>query len=112
MNAPSPWSIALAQVSDLPPNPGKPSRFNPRPAGVMIEGSATVRVLKALREVFPNALPHHELIRRSGTTRGAAAWAICFLASRGLIEKLGHPGHSRYMRYRCKPEAEGESNGE
>lgn len=108
MNAPlSPWLQSIAQMQGALKPEHESQRFNPRPAGKMISGSATVRVLAVLREIYPAALPHHELMRRANAERGGVAWAICFLRRKDMIETFTHPGHSRYMRYRYKPGQEG-----
>lgn len=112
MNAPlTPWLQSIAQMHGALKPEQVQQRFNPRPPGKMISGSATVRVLKVLREVYPATLPHGELMKRAAAERGGVAWALHFLKVHNLIDVLTQPGHSRYQRYRWKPGTEGPSDG-
>jgi hypothetical protein len=78
-----------------------PPRFNPRPPGVIREGSATDRVLKMLRS-SPSWRTRAQISWATGLSHGALTWALIYLKAHGLIEHIGDPArNARYFRYRA-----------
>lgn len=77
-------------------------RFNPRPAGVIREGSASDTVLKYLRasQGFRN---ESQIIFATKRSHSAVSWALLYLARQGLIESAPEIHRNiRYRRYRAK----------
>lgn len=82
----------------------EPTRIakNPKPAGVMLPGSATHAVW-----VYLESLPHRRWVQRrqivtgTGCTGKAVDWALIFLLTTGRIERSSDDMRcSRYYRYR------------
>lgn len=76
-------------------------RYNPRPAGVIREGSATAAVLMVLqqRRLF---LSHHQIVAATGRSGKAVDWALLYLRQLGLVEVVPDASrNSRYLRYRA-----------
>lgn len=91
-------SIAAAQL------PAKSPRFNPRPPGVIREGSASDAVLKFMRE-SPGMKSEAAIRWATGRSHSAVSWALMYLARQGLIEsRLDPVRNSRYRKYRLKPQ--------
>jgi hypothetical protein len=95
-----------AALAAQPPRPAP--RHNPRPPGVIREGSATDEVWSVLSAHPGRFLRHHEILCRCGSrSRVAVDWALIRLRRYGLVETIGDPlRNSRYMRYRAKQDVE------
>jgi hypothetical protein len=95
MNA---WGSMVGQLATLPVQ-GEPAvdRFNPRPAGVIRQGSASEAVLQTLRAARGQFLTHAQIKARTGRTQKALSWALIFLHDQQLIQRA--PDESRNGRY-------------
>lgn len=80
-----------------------PRRFNPRPPGVIRDGSATALVLHLLKQ-NPERFHHHcEILKTVGRSKVAVDWALLFLRQQELIEAVADFSRNpRYLRYRIK----------
>ena len=94
--------LSLAwQFSSIPALVSKPVRFNPRPAGVIREGSTSDLVLKYLCESggFKTECQILWKVRRS---HSAVSWSLLYLQRQGLVEGRRDPTrNSRYLKYRA-----------
>ena len=94
--------LSLAwQLSMFPPPCSKAVRFNPRPPGVIREGSTSDLVLKFLRESggFKTECQILWKVRRS---HSAVSWSLLYLQRQGLVEGRCDPTrNSRYLKYRA-----------
>ena len=98
--ADSPFSLA-AQLSSLPAPAAPVRRFNPRPAGVIREGSTSEAILAYLREV-PGFKTEAQIIWKTRRSHSAVSVALLYLIRQGLIESRPDPTRStRYKRYRA-----------
>ena len=88
-------SAAQAKAETKPP----PWPLNPFPSGIR-PGSATDRVLTELRRIHPQHLERGQLRMRLGLTRGMTTWALRYLESHGLVERLHDPENSSFRRWR------------
>jgi hypothetical protein len=80
-------------------------RFNPRPPGVIREGSATDAVLAHLRAHPARFFCHHEIVAATGRSKVAVDWALIYLKDQGLIQCVSDAfRNSRYLRYRIVKE--------
>ena len=79
-------------------------RYNPRPAGVIRDGSATDAVLAALRARPGQWLTHAQVMGVSLRGTKAVCWALLYLQAQGLVESTPDDSrNARYRRYRvCK----------
>lgn len=79
-------------------------RYNPRPAGVIRDGSASDAVLSALRTRGGQWLTHAQVMAVSERGTKAVCWALLYLQAQGLIESTSDDSrNARYRRYRaCK----------
>ena len=76
-------------------------RYNPKPPGVIQQGSATDRVLALLREHDGHWMRCAEIIVRTGCTAKAVSWALVYLSAVQLIERSNSDERNpRYLRYR------------
>lgn len=77
-------------------------RYNPRPPGVIREGSATAAVLALLEATPRRWWEFRHILDAIGRTDKATCWALLYLRERGLIECVPDAGrNSRYLRYRA-----------
>lgn len=80
-----------------------PPPFNPRPAGVIRDGSATETVLEWMRTRDPAAWwTRGQIMAGTRRTEKSVNWALLYLRSEGYIECI--PDGSRnpqYLRYRA-----------
>jgi len=98
------WLVAQAQTAAAAPPP--PERFNPRPPGVIREGSTTQLVLVYMRERPQQLHPHWQIVAGVGRSKVAVDWALAFLRKQGLVDAIPDRGrNARYFRYRIKKEA-------
>lgn len=91
------WGVQ-SLVSAKPEDP-KPERFNPRPPGVIREGSATAAVLAFLLAHRGKRFAAYQVIHATGCTQKATSWALVYLQQQGLIETSPDPRNERYLRY-------------
>lgn len=85
-----------------PAEPTPVSRYNPRPPGVMHEGSATVLALAFLRANPRRSFQFCEIVRATGRSDKSIGFGLLYLRSRGLIECHPDARNSRYWLYRAK----------
>lgn len=94
--------LSLAwQCARIPPVEAKPVRFNPRPPGVIREGSTSDLVLKYLCEAggFKTECQILWKVRRS---HSAVSWSLLYLIRQGLVEaRPDAVRSSRYKKYRA-----------
>lgn len=82
-------------------------RFNPRPPGVIRDGSATEVVLAFLYEHPARWFVHHEIMVATGRSRAAVDWALIFLRQHGLVDCVSNSSRNpRYLRYRAAKESQ------
>ena len=75
--------------------------LQPKPPGVIQQGSATDRVLALLREHDGHWMRCAEIIVRTGCTAKAVSWALVYLSAVQLIERSNSDERNpRYLRYR------------
>jgi hypothetical protein len=102
MSTASPWDNILRQLA--PQHGGlnlNQPRFNPRPAGLIRNGSATHILLELFRANPGLFFTHSQLRARTGCTVKATDWALIFLRSQQLIECATDDfRNARYLRYR------------
>lgn len=93
------WGVQ-SLVSAKPEEP-KQKPQNPRPPGVIREGSATAAVLNFLRE---NPHRYHTaggIVNATGRSAKAVCWGLLYLRSQGQIEAIGDGlRNPRYLLYR------------
>lgn len=76
-------------------------RYNPRPAGVIREGSATDAVLCTLRQRPGAWLTHAQILVLTQRGTKAICWALLYLKANGLVESAPDESrNARYQRYR------------
>lgn len=73
---------------------------NPFPKGIRT-GSATEKVLHALKAAHPRWLEHWELMQVTGRSRGAVAWGMRYLQERGMVRSIQSARHPSYLRYQA-----------
>jgi len=80
-------------------------RYNPRPPGVIRDGSATQAVLLFLRKNPKQFFSHCQIVTATGRTYKSVNWAMLFLRSQELVECVSDSQrNSRYLRYRSTPD--------
>lgn len=77
-------------------------RYNPRPAGVIREGSASHAILLYLsKKPATRFVSSAELISGTGRTHAAVSWALVYLRSLSLIDAVTDEARNpRYNLYR------------
>lgn len=76
-------------------------RYNPRPPGVIREGSASHAILAYLDKRPARYVSNAELIRETGRSHSSISWSLVYLRSIGLIEAVSDGARNpRYNRYR------------
>lgn len=81
-------------------------RYNPRPPGVIRDGSATEAVLAFLRQARPRWCACHQIQAATGRTDKAVSWALLYLRAQRLVEVTPDGSRNpRYLRYRATPDA-------
>lgn len=81
-------------------------RYNPRPPGVIREGSATAAVLALVRARRGIFMTHAQIVATTGRSAKSVDWALLFLRSQGLVECVPDAArNSRYLRYRATAKA-------
>lgn len=78
-------------------------RYNPRPAGVIQQGSASEAVLQILSASPGRFFTCEQLIRATGRTHAAVSFALLYLRDQGRIEAFPDAARNpRFLRYRIK----------
>lgn len=91
-------SIASANAYTTEP----PARFNPRPPGVIREGSSSDQILKFMRS-SPGMKTEAQLRRGTKLGHSAVSWSLMYLLRQGLIEyRPDIARNARYRRYQIK----------
>jgi hypothetical protein len=76
-------------------------RFNPRPPGVIREGSASEAVLMVLRSA-PGFRTEGQLVFATKRSHAAVSWALLYLQQLGLVKAVPDVArNTRYKRYAC-----------
>ncbi len=85
-----------------------PQRFNPRPAGVIRDGSATQAVLDFLRLHPGRYFTHPQIVAATGRTEKACDWALLFLRAKNKVraESADAARSHGYLRYSIAQEGE------
>ena len=77
------------------------ARYNPRPAGVIREGSATDAVLAVMRQRSGAWLTHAQLLVLTQRSTKSICWALLYLKAQGMVEAAPDDSrNARYQRYR------------
>ena len=79
------------------------TQYNPRPAGVIRQGSATDAVLKVLEANPGRFFTCGDLMARTGRSHAAVSWALIYL--RDVVRAVETASDSRqgnYLRYRLR----------
>ncbi|MFZ6813561.1 hypothetical protein ACO0K3_03770 [Undibacterium sp. Rencai35W] len=83
-----------------------PERFNPRPEGVIVQGSASDVVLAYLRTDF-HFKTRSQIIQDLQISEHRVEWGLIYLMRRKLIKRVEDSArNSRYGRYRALREGE------
>jgi len=88
-------------------NPGP--RFNPKPPGVCLPGSATEAVIAFLNKHPTVFFSRDQIIAGTGRTCKAVDWALLFLRTQHkvFVKNAMPPSNTRHLRYRlAKVEAQ------
>jgi hypothetical protein len=76
-------------------------RYNPRPAGVIRDGSAT-QVVLAFMQRRPLWFTHRQIVQETGRSPKAVDWALLYLRAQALVECVPDAHRNpRYLRYRA-----------
>lgn len=79
-----------------------PPTYNPRPAGVIQQGSATEAVLLFLQANPDRSYWHRAIQQATGRTAKSVDWALLYLRALDLVEALPDERNARYLRYRVR----------
>ena len=91
--------IAAAANRDLDETPEAP-RFNPRPPGVIRDGSATQGVLQFLEKRKGCFFTRVQIVAATGRTERAVDWALLFLKAQQKVKAVEDTNRNpRYLRY-------------
>ena len=95
------WLVQqVIRASDRARERAAPPRFNPRPAGVIREGSATEAVLEYLRTSKLVYHQHRQIVHGTGRSTKAVCWALIYLRELGhVVATADAERNSRYRRY-------------
>ncbi len=104
--ASSPWALTIKQLSVAgATRVERPRAINPRPAGVIRNGSATHAVLACFQARPGTFLTMQALKALCGHTDKAINWALLFLRTQGLISAQPDAARNeRCLRYRLNQE--------
>lgn len=102
---PSLLQQAMGCAGAMASTPPQQWPLNPFPKGIRA-GSATDKCLKALVAAHPRWLEHCELMRLTGHSRGAIAWAVAYLGRHKLLRSIPSARHRQYLRYQVIKAAE------
>lgn len=73
-------------------------RFNPRPPGVIREGSATHAIVTFLESRPGRYYSESELVRITGKSRSAVTWSLNYLRALGRLESVNQQ-HPLWLRH-------------
>lgn len=100
------WGLALQQLmAERREDPAIKPKYrpdNPRPPGVIRNGSATQQVLAFLRAHPGRFFPLHHLVAATGRHRHAVGWALVYLRAQGHIKAIPlgiAVQNPRYLQY-------------
>ncbi len=80
-------------------------RYNPRPPGVIREGSATDEVLKLLSAHPGRFFSYAEIRARCGhRSHAALSWGLIYLKRMGVVQTSSDARNPQYARYRIVKE--------
>lgn len=97
----SPFNFLVQQLHARGGKQERAARFNPRPPGVIREGSATHAVLEFLRSRPRMFFTHGQIVDATGRTEKSVCWGLLYLRTQGLIDSLEDATRcSRYLKYR------------
>lgn len=92
---------AVREAADMQPPPLV--RFNPRPPGVIRDGSTTDLVRQFLQHSPARWFTSEEIIGATGRSHAAVSWALLYLRDQGLIDAFPDTQRNpRFLRYRFK----------
>jgi hypothetical protein len=94
------------------PEPTSQPRFNPRPPGVIREGSATWTVLNFLAVNPGKYWNCYQLCQRTGFSIKAVNHACLFLRKQELIQTCPDPRNVKYLRYAILPKGQKHATNE
>lgn len=101
MSTASPWDNIVSKLANPTGGLGLQSpRHNPRPPGVIRNGSTTHLVLQLLQGDPGRYFNHAAITWNTKSTGKAVSWALLYLKAQGLIECVGDPRNERYARYK------------
>lgn len=92
------FSWGVQQLVSARPDP-TPTHYNPRPPGVIRNGSVTHAVLLFLDSNRGKWYSAYQVVHAVGCTQKSADWAFIFLREQGLIESCPDQRNPRYLRY-------------
>lgn len=98
---PPSFAAQLAAVAAAQRPQQSSGRINPRPAGKIIPGSVTDRVLRTLQACHPRWLHHNQLRAATAGSRGAIGWAVAYLVEQKLIRTASSHRNPTYLRYQA-----------
>lgn len=79
--------------------PTSQPRFNPRPPGIIRQGSGTWEVLQFLRANNGKYWSCFQLCRHTGASIKAVNHACLYLREKGLVHTCPDPRNPQYLRY-------------
>lgn len=83
----------------------QPPRFNPRPAGVIQEGSASAALLAVLKAHPNKFFTHGGLMAVTGRSHAAVSWGLKYLRDQGLVKTINDGSRNpKWFRYRIVKE--------
>ncbi|MBU3652570.1 MAG: hypothetical protein FGM44_05735 [Limnohabitans sp.] len=93
------FTWGMQSLVSAKPEESKNERYNPRPPGVIREGSVTHAVWHFLNANRGKWYSRYQILNNIGCTDKSADWACLFLKEQGLIESCPDHRNSRYLRY-------------
>ena len=97
----------VLQSTKETPGTSPPRLINPRPPGVIVEGSSSDNVLAFLRQDFKLKTRSEIIQSLNNLSEHSVNWALIYLQRRKLIKWCPDPTRNiRYGRYRAMKEGE------
>lgn len=75
-------------------------RYNPRPPGVIREGSASHAIVAFLHSNPGRFFCEGDFIRQTGRSRASITWALHYLTGIGVLSAINDGRHARHQKYR------------